>query len=63
MAVDPQKSPQGMKDVADYLHDKELKLGVYTDISSGSCAHAPGSDGHYVIDNVDNWYSKDQIHC
>jgi len=42
--------PNGMKAIADYLHAKGLKLGVYTDIGQGECGPGPGSGGHYQQD-------------
>ena len=61
--VDPSKFPRGLRFVADQLHGKGLKLGVYTDIGQGSCGTAPhcgawfigtgkgpGSYGHYDLD-------------
>eukprot|EP00052_Salpingoeca_macrocollata_P011922 m.92005 g.92005 ORF g.92005 m.92005 type:complete len:455 (+) comp18261_c0_seq3:3-1367(+) len=50
LQVNPEKFPHGMKFVADQLHAKGLKLGVYTDISNRSCGIGPGSLGHYDTD-------------
>jgi alpha-galactosidase len=39
--------PNGMKVVADYVHSKGLKLGVYTDVANLTCAKTmPGMLGH-----------------
>jgi hypothetical protein len=52
LQVNATKFPHGMRDLADYLNAKDLKLGVYTDIANGSCGNndMPGSWGHYEID-------------
>jgi len=40
---DPIKFPNGMKVVADYVHIKGLKFGIYTDIAEYTCAGMVGS--------------------
>jgi len=43
--------PSGMKALADYVHSKGLKLGLYTDVGTETCRGGrPGSYGHYDID-------------
>ena len=43
----PQRFPNGMKAVADYVHSKGLKLGLYTDVANVTCAKSmPGLQGH-----------------
>ncbi len=42
---DPEKFPNGMKVVADYVHSKGLKFGIYTDIAEKTCAGMEGSLG------------------
>ncbi|MDD5673027.1 MAG: hypothetical protein PHC61_02595, partial [Chitinivibrionales bacterium] len=43
--------PNGLKPVADYLHSKGLKLGVYTDVSSRTCAgFMPALQDHVAQD-------------
>ena len=32
------------------MHDRGLKLGIYTDVGINTCAGYPGSEGHYEID-------------
>ncbi|UCS93373.1 glycoside hydrolase family 27 protein [Echinicola marina] len=34
----PEKFPSGMKDLADYIHSKGLKAGIYTDAGINTCA-------------------------
>ena len=38
--------PDGMKDVADYVHGKGLKLGIYSSAGTKTCAGYPGSLGY-----------------
>ncbi|CAE7255349.1 putative alpha-galactosidase [Symbiodinium microadriaticum] len=42
--------PHGMKNVADYVHDKGLKFGIYTDRGRWTCAGRPGGSGYEVTD-------------
>ncbi len=50
LQADPQKFPHGMKPLADYVHSKGLKLGLYLDRGTETCAHFPGSYGYEVQD-------------
>lgn len=51
LAADPGKFPSGMKALADYIHGKGLKFGIYTDAGSEDCdSGAPGSKDHDEID-------------
>ncbi|XP_071087435.1 alpha-galactosidase A-like [Haliotis cracherodii] len=47
---DPDRFPHGMKALADYVHSKGLKFGIYEDVGSETCARYPGSRGHYQTD-------------
>ncbi len=47
---DPQRFPSGMKAVADYIHSKGLKFGIYSDAGSKTCAGRPGGLGHEYQD-------------
>jgi alpha-galactosidase len=38
MTADPKKFPHGIKALADYVHARGLKLGVYTDVGPKTCA-------------------------
>ncbi|XP_071847406.1 alpha-N-acetylgalactosaminidase-like isoform X2 [Apostichopus japonicus] len=40
---DSKRFPSGMKALADYMHKKGLKLGIYGDFGSKTCAGYPGS--------------------
>jgi alpha-galactosidase len=44
--VDAGRFPGGMKALADYVHSKGLKLGVYTDAGAATCQGRPGSKGY-----------------
>lgn len=46
LAADKQKFPHGMKYVADYVHSKGLKFGMYSCCGTRTCANYPGSFGH-----------------
>ncbi len=54
---DPDKFPDGMKALADYIHSKGLKLGIYSDAGCMTCAGKPGSLGHEYQDALTyaNW--------
>jgi alpha-galactosidase len=43
---DPKRFPAGMKALADYVHGKGLKLGIYSDAGTKTCAKRPGSHGY-----------------
>ena len=47
---DLEKFPSGMKALADYLHSKGLKLGIYSDAGTNTCACYAGSLGHEYQD-------------
>jgi len=42
---DPQRFPSGMKALADYVHSKGLKFGIYSDAGTQTCGEQPGSFG------------------
>ncbi|RYY77403.1 MAG: glycoside hydrolase family 27 protein [Gammaproteobacteria bacterium] len=44
--------PSGIKAVADYVHSKGLKLGIYSDAGNKTCAGRPGSRGHEYQDAI-----------
>ncbi len=47
---DPERFPSGMKALADYVHSKGLKLGIYSDAGWKTCGGRPGSRGHEYQD-------------
>lgn len=48
--VDKEKFPNGIKALADYVHSKGLKFGIYTDAGTETCGGRPGSLGHEYQD-------------
>jgi alpha-galactosidase len=47
---DSARFPSGMKALADYVHAKGLKLGIYSDAGSKTCGGKPGSRGYEYQD-------------
>lgn len=47
---DPEHFPGGMKALADYIHARGLKLGIYSDAGHKTCAGRFGSLGHEYQD-------------
>jgi alpha-galactosidase len=50
IVADPAGFPSGIKALADYVHSKGLKLGIYTDAGTLTCQKRPGSLGHEIQD-------------
>ena len=50
LVPDPEKFPHGMKAVADYVHSKGLKFGMYSCCGTHTCAGYPGSFEHEFVD-------------
>lgn len=50
LVPDPEKFPNGMKTLSDYVHSKGLKLGIYSCAGVLTCAGYPGSYGHEYSD-------------
>lgn len=50
LVVDPVKFPHGMKYVADYVHSKGLKFGMYSCAGMHTCAGYPASYDHEFTD-------------
>ncbi|GAA1370356.1 NPCBM/NEW2 domain-containing protein [Streptomyces beijiangensis] len=52
LVPDPVRFPHGIKAVADYVHSKGLKLGIYTSAGTKTCNSAgfPGGLGHEYSD-------------
>jgi alpha-galactosidase len=46
LVPDPAKFPDGITGTAAYVHGKGLKLGIYEDAGTQTCAGYPGSLGH-----------------
>jgi alpha-galactosidase len=47
---DPQRFPDGIKALADYVHSQGLKFGIYSDAGTGTCENRPGSRGYEFQD-------------
>ena len=50
LEAEPEKFPNGMKAVADYVHGKGLKFGMYSCAGQRTCADYPGSFDHEFLD-------------
>ncbi|MCG6956306.1 MAG: glycoside hydrolase family 27 protein [Gemmatimonadetes bacterium] len=46
IVADPERFPNGIKALADYVHEQGLKFGIYTDAGTKTCQGRPGSYGH-----------------
>ncbi|PSR93252.1 Alpha-galactosidase [Actinidia chinensis var. chinensis] len=46
LVPDPKTFPSGIKALADYVHEKGLKLGIYSDAGAFTCEVRPGSIYH-----------------
>ena len=47
---DAKRFPAGIKAVADYVHAKGLKFGIYSDAGTGTCQNRPGGRGYEFQD-------------
>tara|TARA_R110002050_G_scaffold196426_2_gene331316 strand:- start:1481 stop:2689 length:1209 start_codon:yes stop_codon:yes gene_type:complete len=74
LIADPIKFPSGMKALAEYIHLKGLKFGLYNCAGSKTCAGYPGSRGYeyqdarsYAAWNVDylkyDWCNTDKLNA
>jgi alpha-galactosidase len=52
IVVDATKFPSGIKALADYVHSKGLKFGIYSCAGRKTCAGRPGSRGHEYQDAI-----------
>jgi alpha-galactosidase len=50
IVTDPERFKGGMKALADYVHSKGLKFGLYSDAGARTCEGRPGSSGFEVED-------------
>nr|XP_006011127.2 PREDICTED: alpha-N-acetylgalactosaminidase-like [Latimeria chalumnae] len=48
LVADPWRFPSGIKALADYVHSKGLKLGIYGDLGTFTCGGYPGT----TLDNI-----------
>lgn len=49
---DPEKFPSGIKALADYIHSRGLKFGIYSCAGRQTCQNRPGSRGHEFQDVI-----------
>ncbi|HEX6966559.1 MAG TPA: glycoside hydrolase family 27 protein [Gemmatimonadaceae bacterium] len=50
LVADSVRFPHGIKALADYVHSKGLKFGIYTDAGTNTCQGRPGTLGHEAQD-------------
>ena len=50
IVADPKLFPSGIKALADYVHSKGLKFGIYSDAGSKTCDGRPASQGYEFQD-------------
>ena len=50
IVADPERFPSGIKALADAVHAKGLKFGIYSDAGTMTCAERPGSKDHEAQD-------------
>ncbi|HEY1605570.1 MAG TPA: glycoside hydrolase family 27 protein [Allosphingosinicella sp.] len=52
ITADRAKFPSGIKALADYVHSRGLKFGIYSDAGRHTCGGRPGSEGHEYQDAI-----------
>jgi len=52
ITADAKKFPSGIKALADYVHSRGLKFGIYSDAGRLTCGGRPGSQGHEYQDAI-----------
>jgi len=50
IVADPERFPEGMQALADYVHERGLLFGLYTDAGRQTCQGRPGSYGYEAVD-------------
>lgn len=50
IVADPERFPSGIKALADYIHSKGLKFGIYSCAGAQTCGGRPASRGHEYQD-------------
>ena len=50
LVPDPEKFPNGIKHLVDYVHSKGMKFGIYNCAGTHTCGGFPGSRGHEYQD-------------
>ena len=59
LAPDPEKFPHGIKYLADYIHSKGLKFGMYSCCGPKTCAGYPGSLNHEYQDAL--FFARNEV--
>ena len=52
LQADAERFPSGMKALAEYVHSKGLKFGIYSDVGPKTCGEWPGSGGNEYRDAI-----------
>jgi alpha-galactosidase len=52
ITADAQRYPSGIKALADYIHSRGLKFGIYSDAGRLTCGGRPGGQGHEYQDAI-----------
>lgn len=50
LVPDRLRFPNGMKYISDYIHSRNLKFGMYTNVADVTCMRYQGSKGHFKVD-------------
>src|SRR5437879_6115998 len=65
IVADPERFPSGIKALADYVHSKGLKLGIYTDAGTGTCESMSligfGQNGLEKFAGPGHWNDPDML--
>ncbi|BFZ14880.1 hypothetical protein BsWGS_17919 [Bradybaena similaris] len=59
LVADPDRFPSGIQALAKYVHSKGLKLGIYEDFGSKTCAGYPGSE--YYMETDANTFAEWEV--
>ena len=49
---DPDRFPSGIRAIADYVHSKGLKFGIYEDYGTYTCGGYPGKFCAKIVHNI-----------
>jgi alpha-galactosidase len=69
LSADPDRFPSGIKALADYVHSRGLKFGIYSDAGTQTCGNQPGSFGYEEKDAAlfakwgADYLKYDYCHC
>ena len=50
LVPDPDRFPNGMKALGDYMHARGVSFGIYSDEGTKTCGGYPGSKGYEDVD-------------